>query len=94
MNIFMNSALLSIKIEPKLKKEAQEIATKLGINISTVVKAKLQEFVRTQSLYLTLDENPSPALLEILNNYKNEPKSSSFTSVDNASRWLKSNEEN
>jgi len=90
----MNSALLSVKIEPKLKRDAQEVAAKLGINISTVVKAKLQEFVRTQSLYLTLDENPSPALLGLLNNYKNEVKSDDFSNAKDAVKWLKSDDEN
>ena len=46
----MNTTSLHIKIEPTVKKEAQETAEELGLSLSAVVKAFLREFIRTKRL--------------------------------------------
>ena len=81
--------MLSIKLEPELKNEAQKIASQLGISITTVVKAKLKEFVRTKSLNICLDEKPSPKLIKTLKSIGTEAKSPAFLNAKDAINWLK-----
>ena len=48
---------LTIKIDKKLKKDAQRMAKQMGISLTTVVVALLKQFVRTGGI--TLSVNPT-----------------------------------
>ena len=50
------TTVLNVKIDDKLKKEAQKAAKAIGLPISTVVAAGLREFVRTRSI--TISDQP------------------------------------
>jgi len=59
----MSYAVITTKIDPQTKKEAQETAEKLGIPLSVVIKAFLKQFIRTQSVSFGVqDEEPSEYL--------------------------------
>jgi len=51
------TTVLNVKIDEKLKKEAQKAAKALGLPMSTVVAASLRDFVRTRSITIS-DERP------------------------------------
>ena len=42
----MNSAVINIKTDPKLKKEIQGVAKELGLPVGTIINAYLRELVR------------------------------------------------
>jgi addiction module RelB/DinJ family antitoxin len=46
----MNTTSLHIKIEPKIKEEAQKAAEEIGLSLSAVTKALLKQFARTRRL--------------------------------------------
>lgn len=90
----MNTAIINVKINPTLKKQAQSIAEELGINLSSLIKAYLKQLVRTKTLVLTAaEEEPTGHLLESLRESKEDIKagriSSAFTSVEEATKWLR-----
>lgn len=48
----MNS-VINIKVEPKIKRQAQNVASSLGLSLSGVINAYLRQFVRLQTLYVS-----------------------------------------
>ncbi len=53
----------TIKTDKKLHKEAKKTALMLGIPLTTIINAKLKEFVREQSI--TVSARPAPRLEKI-----------------------------
>ena len=61
----MNTTVINIKTDPKIKKEAQKVAADLGLSLSGVINGFLKQFVRTKTVIFTLDESiPSRYLLD------------------------------
>jgi antitoxin component of RelBE/YafQ-DinJ toxin-antitoxin module len=50
------STVLNVKIDPLLKKRAQNVAKEIGLPMSLVVSAGLREFVNTRSV--TISDSP------------------------------------
>ena len=44
----MNTAIINIKTDPKLKKEIKAVAKDLGLPVGTIINAYLRELVREQ----------------------------------------------
>ena len=42
----MNTAVINIKTDPKLKKELKKVAKELGLPVGTIINAYLRELVR------------------------------------------------
>lgn len=89
--------VLNVKIEEKLKKEAQETAKALGLPLSTVVAAGLRDFVRTQSITFSAAPRLKPKaeaeLLKISTDAKKGKNvSPTFDNLDDAFAWLNSDE--
>ena len=57
----MKTAVLNIKIDPKVKNEAQKVADKLGFSLSAIVNASLKNLARSKTVSYSLLE-PSPML--------------------------------
>lgn len=86
--------VLNVKVDPKLKKDAQETAKAVGLPISTVVSAGLREFVRTRSITISDEPRLKPEVeAELLAIEKDISKrkdlSPAFDNVDDAIKWLK-----
>ncbi|HLP15698.1 MAG TPA: type II toxin-antitoxin system RelB/DinJ family antitoxin [Bacteroidota bacterium] len=50
----MKTALIHVKTDPEIKKEAQEVANLLGLSLSSILNAYLRQFIRTKTLHLSL----------------------------------------
>ncbi len=57
----MKTSALSIKIDPKVKYEAQKIADQLGFSLSAIINASLKNLMRTKTVSYSILE-PSPML--------------------------------
>ena len=57
----MKTTALSIKIDPKVKREAQKIANELGFSLSAIVNASLKNLTRSKTISYSLLE-PTPFL--------------------------------
>jgi antitoxin component of RelBE/YafQ-DinJ toxin-antitoxin module len=86
-------SVLNVKINAKLKKEAQALAKEIGLPVSVVVSAGLREFVRTRRLTLSADTEVSDSvereLLVLSDKVRNgEDFSPDFYSAEAALDWL------
>ncbi len=89
----MNNAVINVKTDPKLKREAQKVAKQLGLSLSSLVNAQLKELVRTQTITLSVrSENPSPHLIKLLEESQKDVAkgmvSPRFDTADDAIAWL------
>ncbi|MEI7709323.1 MAG: type II toxin-antitoxin system RelB/DinJ family antitoxin [bacterium] len=57
----MKTSALSIKIDPKVKHEAQKVADQLGFTLSAIINASLKNLARSKTVSYSLLE-PSPFL--------------------------------
>ena len=46
----MKTAVLNIKIDPKVKKEAQKVADDLGFTLSAIINASLKDLARNKAV--------------------------------------------
>jgi len=93
--VTMSNTVLHVKLDPKLKKQAQEAAESLGLPLSTVVSANLRQFVRTRSVTISDQPRLKPEVVEELLKGSEEAKkginvSPEFSDAKDAIKWLKS----
>lgn len=62
----MKTSALSIKIDPKVKEEAQKVADQLGFSLSAIVNASLKNLARSKTVSYSLLE-PTPLLKKAIN---------------------------
>lgn len=89
----MSYAVITTKVDPKVKKEAQKTAEELGMPLSVVIKAFLKHFVRTKSVeFSARDEEPNEYLKSVMRqaeeNYKKGNVSPAFKSAKDAVKYL------
>ncbi|SRR5260221_3019009 len=87
----MNTAVINIKTDPKVKKDAQNIASDLGFSLSAVMNGYLKSFIRTKAINFNLEE-PSDYLIQALEESETDRKagrvSPTFDNAENAIKWL------
>ncbi len=81
----MKTASLSVKIDPKVKRDAEKIAQDLGFSLSAVINASLMELIRNKSVAYSLDAD----LLEALDDVKKGRTIGPFTSLSSGLKALK-----
>lgn len=89
----MSYAVVTTKVDPQTKKEAQKTAEKLGMPLSVVIKAFLKQFIRTQSVSFGIqDEEPSEylknAIRQAEKDWKAGKTSPAFKTGEEAVAWL------
>jgi len=88
----MNTAIINIKINPKVKTQAQQVVEELGLSLSGVINAFLKQLVRTKSVSFTVSEEPTTHMLQALKESEEDVKagrvSPSFTNAKDAIGWL------
>lgn len=89
----MSYAVITTKIDPQTKKEAQETAMELGMPLSVVIKAFLKQFIRTKSVeFSARDEEPSEYLIRTIKQAEKDLKegkaSPVFDNAKDAVAWL------
>lgn len=89
----MNSTVVTIKIDPQTKKEAQKTAHELGMPLSVVIKAFLKQFVKTKTVQFSArDEEPSEYLIRTIKQAERDLEagkaSPTFRTGEEAVRWL------
>lgn len=87
--------VLNVKVDEKLKKDAQTAAKAIGLPISTVVSAGLREFVRTRTVIISDPPHLKPEVEKELLKISKEARagkniSPAFTNLEDAFKWLDS----
>lgn len=90
----MSYAVVTTKIDPQTKKEAQETAAKLGMPLSVIIKAFLKQFIKTKSVSFSLygNEEPSEYLIKLMKQAEKDWKAGKgspvFKTGEEAVTWL------
>lgn len=80
----MKTAVLNMKIDQKLKTQAQELAEKLGFSLSSIVNAYLKNFIKEKTVYFTArSEEPSDYMIQALKESEEERKRGEYYSFEN-----------
>lgn len=90
----MSYQVISIKVDPITKKQAQNAAAELGLSLSSVVKGYLKQFIRTKTVTFSSQHEEIPNARTIKNlkkaeeNYRKGNTSPAFKTGEEAVRWL------
>jgi len=88
----MNTAVINIKTNPKVKSEVQKLSRELGISVSALINAYLQEIVRSKKVTFSTEEKPSKYLTNAIKQADKDLKegktSPTFNNAEDAIKWL------
>lgn len=84
----MQTAVINIKTEPKVKKEAQAVAKNLGFSLSSLIDGYLRHLVRTKEVHFSLEE-PSDYMKKALRESEVDIKAGRVVSFRNPKDALK-----
>lgn len=86
----MKTAAISVKVDPKVKKEAQKIAKELGFSLSDVVNASLRNLARTKTISYSILEPSSMLKKAIKAAEKDRAQGKIYGPFDNVEDLMKS----
>jgi addiction module RelB/DinJ family antitoxin len=91
----MAKTTINIKADRDVKEKAQKVARNLGMPLSTIINAYLNQFVRTKEVHFYLEGELKPSVKRRLDRLQKEALegkdlSPTFHSVDEAIRYLNS----
>lgn len=91
----MSKTSINIKVDREVKKKAQKLAQDLGIPLSTIINAYLNQFVRTKEVYFYTGRKLKPNVKKRLDRLSKEAKegkntSPTFDSAKDAINYLNS----
>ncbi len=84
----MNSAVINIKTDPKVKLKAQKVASDLGLSLSALINGYLKQVIKTETVSFSLkrEEKPKKWLLEAVAEARKEIRRGDVSpEFDNAS---------
>lgn len=89
----MNTAVVNVRIDTKLKSQAQRVAGDMGFSLSSLVNAFLKNLVKTKTVHFEAEE-PSEYLIKSIKKADEDFKvgrTRSFDNVEDAIAWLNRN---
>lgn len=79
----MNTAILNVRTEPTIKKQAQKVADTLGFSLSSLVNGFLRELIKTKTVRFSESYEPTPYLKRAIAQARKEHKEGKFVSFSN-----------
>jgi addiction module RelB/DinJ family antitoxin len=90
----MKTAVINVKVDEQVKKQAQVIASSFGIPLSTLVNAYLTELAITGQIHFSAIEIMTPKMEKLIEQAEKEIKagdtSGPFNTAEEAIAYLKS----
>ncbi|MDP2967337.1 MAG: hypothetical protein Q8N87_02935 [bacterium] len=91
----MSKTTINIKADKNVKEKAQKLAHDLGMPLSTVINAYLNQFIRTKEVHFYLEGELKPSAKRRLDRLQKEVMagknlSPTFSDARKATRYLKS----
>lgn len=89
----MNTAVINIKTDAKIKKQAHKVAAELGLSLSTVINGFLRYLIKTKTITFSAnDEIPNEYLRGLIKRAEEDRKkgkaSPVFDNAKDAINWL------
>lgn len=90
----MSTAVVNVKVNPKVKYEAQIVAEELGFSLSSLINGYLRQLIKTKTVHFSAsEEEPSDYLIQSLKEAEEDIKagrvSPGFTNAKAAIDWLR-----
>ena len=86
----MNSTIINVKVDPKIKKQAKKITAEIGLTLSGAINGFLRQLIRSKTVFFTLNENtPSNYLLSSIKESEKEKKNGNYYSFKNNKEAIK-----
>lgn len=81
----MNSAVINIKTDPKIKLKAQKVAARMGLSLSGMLNGYLRQLIKTETIHFSLkkEEQPSEWLVQSIKEARAEVARGDYYSFDN-----------
>lgn len=73
----MNTKVINLKVDAATKRQAQDVAERLGFSLSSILKGYLRNFIKTKTLHFSLveeSEEPSDFLIQAIKEAKKDFK--------------------
>lgn len=91
--VYMKTAIITLKTDPKVKKQAKKVASDLGFSLSAVLNGYLMNFIRNREIHFEdRAEEPSEYLKKAIREAEMERRegwvSPSFNNAKDAIDWL------
>jgi DNA-damage-inducible protein J len=81
----MNTTVINIKTDAKVKKDAQKVASDLGLTLSGAINGFLKQLIRNKTVLLSINESsPSKYLLSSIKESKEQKRNNDYYSFKNA----------
>lgn len=64
--MYMNTAVVNIKVNPETKRQAQQVVEELGLSLSSVINGFLKQLIRTRTVTFSTSEEPSEYMIQAL----------------------------
>ena len=85
----MNTAVINIKTDVKIKSQAQKIASDLGFSLSALINGYLNQLIKTKTVHFSATEEiPSEFMIQALRESEEDRKKKRFKSFDSADKAL------
>ena len=68
----MAKITINIKADKEVKKKAQKVAADLGMPLSTIINAYLNQFIRTKEVHFYLEGELKPSVKKRLDRFQRE----------------------
>jgi addiction module RelB/DinJ family antitoxin len=89
----MKTSVLNVKVDEKVKKQAQIVASSFGIPLSTLVNAYLMELAETGQIHFSAVEIMTPKMEKLIEQAEKDMKSGDvsepFDTAEEAIAYLK-----
>jgi addiction module RelB/DinJ family antitoxin len=86
------TAVINIKTDVKIKRQAQKLAEQLGMSLSGVINASLRQFINSKTLFVSTEyREPSEMLKKAIEEAREERKkglTQKFENVDDAIKFV------
>lgn len=79
----MNTAIVNVKVNPSVKRQAQKVAEEMGLSLSALVNGFLKHLIKTKTVTFSASEEPTPYLLQTLKESKEDIKAGRVVSFKN-----------
>ena len=85
----MKTSVLNIKIDPKVKDEAQKVADELGFTLSAIINASLKNLARSKTISFSVLE-PTPLLAKSIRSARTDRAKKKPETFSKTSDFMKS----
>jgi len=85
----MNTAVINIRTDAKLKSSAQKIAEDFGLSLSALINGFLKHLIKTKKITFSVSEEPSDYLIKSIKEAEEDWKKGNYYSFKNPKDALK-----